>query len=163
MEHILEDWDADRRLLNEYHWQYKMKPHLSKVQKLQEKALRSIVTSIANSTRIKGRPLIDVFPEVEKLMMDNFNPNSPTLIEKYGLFNLQGLNLEEWFAADWEKFSDCVEEHGYTEKAYRETCNYYDTYDNAFEKCAFEGNCELYGVFMDNYPLGSVPSDEGTG
>jgi len=105
LEHIINDWDENRRLLNEYYWSFKMKPHLSQAEKLQEKALRTMVTFIVNGTKIKGKPLNEVFPDVEKLMIENFDQNSPTLIEKYGFFNLQGLNLEEWFAADWEKFS----------------------------------------------------------
>merc|ERR1711997_18954 len=69
---IMNDWTTDRQLVDEYYWTYEMEPHLKKGEKLDEKTIRSIVTYVANSTTIKGRPLIEVYPDIEEYMMHNF-------------------------------------------------------------------------------------------
>lgn len=49
-EHIMEDWQTDSELLNNYYWRYELEPHLEKGQKLDEKTLRSVVTYIVDNT-----------------------------------------------------------------------------------------------------------------
>ena len=58
-----------------------MEPHLKKGAKLDEKTLRSLVTYLASSTKIKGKPLNEVFPDVEEMMMSNYNPDAPSMAE----------------------------------------------------------------------------------
>ena len=108
MEHIERDWQDDTELLNHYYLTYKMEPHLKKGAKLDEKALRTIITFIADSTTVKGRPLNEVFPDIEEMMMSNYNADEPSLWEKMGLFNLQGAEYQEWYAASWPKYENCV-------------------------------------------------------
>jgi len=100
---IMEGWKKDEELVNKYYWEFEMKPHLDKGAKLDEKTLRSLVTYIAESTTIKGKPMIEIFPEVQEAMMSNFDPNGPNIYEKFGMYNLQEIS-EEWFAADWELY-----------------------------------------------------------
>ena len=69
---------------------------------------------------------------------------------------MQGLNLEEWFAADYWEFTACVEEYGADEDAYRNKCDFYDTYDNAFEQCGWDGDCNANDTFFMDYPTGRV-------
>ena len=54
---------------------YEMKPHLQAGSKLDEKALRKVATFIAQGTQVKGRPLLEVFPEAEELMMSRYDPS----------------------------------------------------------------------------------------
>ena len=54
MQHIERDWQNDMALLNHYYFTYKFEPHLKKGAKLDEKAIRTMVTWIANSTQVKG-------------------------------------------------------------------------------------------------------------
>ena len=91
-EHIMSDWRTDQELLERYYWNYELKPHLEAGQKLDEKTLSTIITFIADSTTVAGRPLVKVFPEVEAFMLDKFDPTGPTLGEKFGLYQL---NLSE--------------------------------------------------------------------
>ena len=64
--------------------------------------MRKIVTFIAEGTHVKGRPLIEVFPEVEELMMSRYNASEPSLLEQFGVFQLQ--ETQEWPYADWEAY-----------------------------------------------------------
>ena len=47
--------------------------------------MRSLVTWIAEGTEIKGRPLVEVFPEVEQWMLDHYNPEGRTAIEAWSM------------------------------------------------------------------------------
>ena len=80
-EDIWEDWQRDREIVDRYYWRYEMEPHLESGSKLDEKAMRKIVTFIAEGTQVKGRPLIEVFPEVEELMMSRYNASEPSPLE----------------------------------------------------------------------------------
>jgi len=91
-EHIMSDWATDQELLERYYWNYELQPHLEAGQKLDEKTLSTVITFIADSTTVTGRPLVEVFPEIEAFMLDNFDPRGPTLGEKFGLYQL---NLSE--------------------------------------------------------------------
>jgi len=91
-EHIMSDWASDQELLERYYWNYELQPHLEAGQKLDEKTLSTVITFIADSTTVAGRPLVEVFPEIQELMLDNFDPSGPTLVEKFGLYQL---NLSE--------------------------------------------------------------------
>ena len=86
--HIFEDWMTDNQLINDYYWRYEVAPHLQEGAKLDEKTLRSIVTYIANSTEINGKPLTEAYPGVEEWMMKNYDPEGPTIYEKFCLMNL---------------------------------------------------------------------------
>ena len=48
------------------------------------------MTYIVDSTKIKGRPMREVFPEVEECMLENYDPDAPSLAEKFGMFQLAG-------------------------------------------------------------------------
>ena len=50
MQDIVGQWQRDAELLNHYHATYKMEPHIRKGMKLDEKAIRSMITYMANST-----------------------------------------------------------------------------------------------------------------
>ena len=50
MQDIVGHWQRDAELLNHYHATYKMEPHIRKGMKLDEKAIRSMITYMANST-----------------------------------------------------------------------------------------------------------------
>ena len=63
-EDIWEQWQRDREIVDRYYWRYVMQPHLNAGSKLDERAMREVVTFIASGTTVKGRPLTDVFPEV---------------------------------------------------------------------------------------------------
>lgn len=156
MEHITRDWQNDLELLNHYYMTYKMEPHVRKGMKFDEKALRSMITYLANSTQVKGKPINEVFPGVEEMMMSNYDPNERSLWEKMGMFNLEAAEYEEWYAADWQKYQECVEEHDFANEAAITTCDWLDTYDNAFEDGTVNGNWEKYDAFMLNYPTGRV-------
>ena len=155
MQHIERDWQNDMELLNHYYFTYKFEPHLKKGAKLDEKALRTMVTWLANSTQVKGKPINEVFPDITDMMMENYNPDEPSLWEKMGMFNLQG-EYDEWYAADWELYQACVAEHDFANEAAITTCDWYDTYDNAFEDGTVNGNWDKYDTFMMNYPTGRV-------
>ena len=49
-------------------------PLLKEGEKLDEKTLRTLVTWVAEGTSVRGRPLVEVFPEVESWMLNNYNP-----------------------------------------------------------------------------------------
>ena len=93
MEHITRDWQNDLELLNHYYMTYKMEPHVRKGMKFDEKALRSMITYLANSTQVKGKPINEVFPGVEEMMMSNYDPNERSLWEKMGMFNLEAAEI----------------------------------------------------------------------
>ena len=156
MQDIVGHWQRDAELLNHYHATYKMEPHIRKGMKLDEKAIRSMITYMANSTQVKGRPVNEVFPDIEEMMMSNYDPSAPTLWEKMGMFNLQGAEYEEWYAADWEKFQECVANNDFSNEAAITTCDWHDTYDNAFEDGTVNGNWDKYDAFMEKYPSGKV-------
>ena len=83
---IWEDWQRDREIVDRYYWRYEMEPHLQEGSRLDERTMRRIATFIAEGTQVKGRPLVEVFPEVEELMMSRYNASEPTLLEKFGAF-----------------------------------------------------------------------------
>ena len=45
--------------------------------------MRTLVTWVADGTEIKGRPLVEVFPEVEDWMLENYNPEGRTVMESF--------------------------------------------------------------------------------
>lgn len=89
LERILEDWSTDRELIDRYYMNYELQPHLKEGEKIDEKTLKTVVTYIVDGTQIVGRPMIEVFPEVEDYMLSNFDPEGPSLSDKFGLYNLQ--------------------------------------------------------------------------
>ena len=128
-EDIWENWQRDREIVDRYYWNYVMQPHLDAGSKLDEKAMRSVVTFIAEGTTVKGRPLTQVFPEVEEAMMSNYNADEESLLEKFGMFNLQ---LAENPYADILAYDNCVAACGYDRELASVQCDYLDTYDKAF-------------------------------
>ena len=151
----MEDWKTDEELINKYYWEYEMEPHLEKGAKLDEKVLRSVVEYIANSTTVKGRPMVEVFPGVQEAMMSNFDPNGPNIYEKFGMMNLQEVG-EEWFGADWYAYEACVAEAEFDVEAAKYGCEFYDTYESDFENCVVNYDCTGYDKFMEKYPTGRV-------
>lgn len=45
--------------------------------------MRTLVTWVVDGTEIKGKPLIEVFPEVEEWMLENYNPEGRTVVESF--------------------------------------------------------------------------------
>ena len=45
--------------------------------------MRTLVTWVVDGTEIKGKPLVEVFPEVEEWMLENYNPEGRTVIESF--------------------------------------------------------------------------------
>jgi len=91
-EEIVEEWASDQEVLDSYYWNYELQPHIREGEKLDEKTLSTLVTFIADSTTIAGRPAVDVFPDIQEFMLSNFDANGPTLTEKFGLYSM---NLAE--------------------------------------------------------------------
>ena len=135
-EDIMENWQRDREIVDRYYWNYVMQPHLNAGSKLDERAMREVITFIAEGTTVKGRPLTEVFPEVQDAMMTAYNPDEPSLLEKFGMFNLHG--TEEWPYADYWLYEQCVANANFSNEAARGECNWYDTYDNAFVECVMD-------------------------
>lgn len=79
------DWDTDRKLIDNYYWNFELMPLLAKGEKLDEKTMRTLVTWIVDGTQIKGKPLVEIFPEVEEWMLSNYNPEGITFIEKFNM------------------------------------------------------------------------------
>ena len=50
MSHVLVDWDTDRKLIDNYYWNYELMPLLAKGEKLDEKTVRSFITWIVDGT-----------------------------------------------------------------------------------------------------------------
>jgi hypothetical protein len=71
--------------------------------------MRTFITWIADGTQIKGKPLVEVFPEAEEFMLSNFNPEGTTCIEKFNMEMMPMMLTEEWAGADWFDFYDCAE------------------------------------------------------
>ena len=46
-EDIWEQWQRDREVVDRYYWRYVMQPHLNAGSKLDERAMREVVTFIA--------------------------------------------------------------------------------------------------------------------
>ena len=157
-EDIWENWQRDREIVDRYYWNYVMQPHLNAGSKLDEKAMRSVVTFIAEGTTVKGRPLTEVFPEVEEAMMSNYNADEESLLEKFGMFNLQNGSTAEYFA-----YSDCVNRFGYNQELADVECDYLDTYDRAFRTCIFTGDCAASNEAIENpSTVGRVRDEEQT-
>ena len=140
-EDIWENWQRDREIVDRYYWNYVMQPHLNAGSKLDEKAMRSVVTFIAEGTTVKGRPLTEVFPEVEEAMMSNYNRDEESLLEKFGMFNLN--SAQDWPYADRLQYDNCVATFGYDRELASVECSFYDNYDKAFETCVFTADCAL--------------------
>ena len=66
-------------------------------------------------------------------MMVAYNPDEPSLLEKFGMFNLH--ESTEWPYADYWLYEQCVANANFATEAARGECNWYDTYDRAFEAC----------------------------
>ena len=147
MQHVLIDWDTDRKLIDNYYWNYELMPLLAEGEKLDERTLRTLITWIADGTQIKGKPLTEVFPEVEEYMLSNFNPDGTTCIEKFNMENMP-MVLQEWEGADWFEFYDCAKRNirscmdaDCIEWALQETCDGYDTWEDDFYDCLWNGDC----------------------
>jgi hypothetical protein len=74
--------------------------------------MRTLVTWIADGTQIKGKPLVEVFPEVEEWMLSNFDPEGTTCIEKFNM-EMMPVVLQEWEGADWFDFYQCAKDGVY--------------------------------------------------
>ena len=107
---VLVDWDTDRKLIDNYYWNYELMPLLAKGEKLDEKTVRTFITWIVDGTQIKGKPLVEVFPDAEEFMLANFDPEGITFIEQFNM-NAMPMNLVdgEWAGADWFNFVDCAQ------------------------------------------------------
>ena len=75
MEHVLNDWQTDRTLIDNYYWNYELLPLLNEGAKLDERTIRTVITWLVDGIQIKGMPMKDVFPEVEEYMLANFDPS----------------------------------------------------------------------------------------
>lgn len=73
-------------------------PLLAQGEKLDEKTLRTLITWIVDGTQIKGKPLVEIFPEAEEWMLSNFDPNGTTTIEKFNMEHMP-MVLQEWQGA----------------------------------------------------------------
>ena len=155
---IWADWQRDREVVDRYYWRYEMEPHLQEGSRLDERTMRRIATFIAEGTQVKGRPLVEVFPEVEELMMSRYNASEPTLLEKFGAFQLLQ-ETEEWPFADWYEYQECVISYEGSVEAARTSCDWLDTYDNAFESCVADYDCTKYDAFMLRHPTGRVEEE----
>lgn len=60
-----------------------MAPLLDEGAELDEQAMRTFITWVVDGTTIKGEPMIEVFPEVEEYMLDNYDPSAVTLTQKF--------------------------------------------------------------------------------
>ena len=132
----MENWQRDREIVDRYYWRYVMQPHLNAGSKLDERAMRQVITFIAEGTTVKGRPVTEVFPEVEEAMMSRYNPDEPSVLEKFGMFNLH--ESDEWPYADWWLYETCVAEANFSTEAARGECSWYDTYNNDFANCIID-------------------------
>jgi len=88
------DWMTDRELVDQYYWNYELLPLLEEGQRLDERTMRTLITWIVDGTQVRGKPLKDVFPEVEAWMLDNYNANGLNLQEKFNM-NAMPLSLQE--------------------------------------------------------------------
>jgi len=113
MAKVMEDWQTDRTVIDNYYWNRKFMPLLEEGADLDEKTLRTIVTWIADGTQVKGKPIAEVFPEIKEFMLDNYNPEGETIVEVFGMDRMpMVLQDEEWEGADWFTYYDCVKEFG---------------------------------------------------
>ena len=80
---VLTRWKAARDEVDQYYWNEELLPVLAEGERLDERTMRTLVTWIADGTEIKGKPLVEVFPEVEEWMLDNYNPEGRTVIETF--------------------------------------------------------------------------------
>jgi len=103
-EHVFEQWMVDRNLIDEYYWNYELLPLLNESAKLDDKTMRTIVTWLADGTQIKGKPVADVYPGVKDYMLENYDPNAPTLEEMFGLNTMPMVlaTRELTSISDWE-------------------------------------------------------------
>ena len=44
------------------------------MEELNKQTLATMITWVVDGTKVKGKPLIEVFPGVEDYMLSNFNP-----------------------------------------------------------------------------------------
>ena len=77
----MENWQRDREIVDRYYWRYVMQPHLRAGSKLNERSMREVATFIAEGTTVKGRPLLEVFPELEELTMSEYDEDAESLLE----------------------------------------------------------------------------------
>jgi len=80
---VLTRWKQARDEVDQYYWNEELLPVLAEGERLDERTMRTLVTWIADGTEIKGRPLVEVFPDVEEWMLDNYNPEGRTVIETF--------------------------------------------------------------------------------
>jgi len=88
------DWQTDRELVDTYYWNYELLPLLEEGQRLDERTLRTLITWIVDGTQVRGKPLKDVFPEVEAWMLENYDATALNLQDKFNM-NAMPLNLQE--------------------------------------------------------------------
>ena len=160
---VLGDWQHDRKVVDEYWWDKKFLPLLGEKEKLDEKTLRSIVSWIADGTKVKGKPIAEVFPEIKEWMLDNYDPSGETIVECFKMDQMPMLLQDtEWEGADWFDFYDCMKENAHhcdtdacIEDAANNTCWGYDTWNQDFAECflSLGSDCEGLGVFAANQYL----------
>jgi hypothetical protein len=163
MMRVLQDWQHDRKVVDEYWWDKKFLPLLGEKEKLDEKTLRSIVSWIADGTQVKGKPIAEVFPEIKEWMLENYNPDGETIVEAFRMDQAPMLLQDtEWEGADWFTYYDCLKENAHhcdTDEcivdAANNICWGYDTWNQDFSKCflSLGTDCEGLGVFAANQYL----------
>ena len=104
---ILTRWQAARDEVDQHYWNEELLPVLADGERLDERTMRTLVTWVAEGTQIKGRPLVEVFPEVEEWMLENYNPDGRTLIETFRMESMP-MNLSKDSSdggSDWWPFN----------------------------------------------------------
>ena len=82
---ILTRWGQARDEVDRRFWDAEFLPLLAEGERLDERAMRTVVTWVAEGTEIKGKPLVEVFPEVEEWMLDNYQPEALTVVERFSM------------------------------------------------------------------------------
>jgi len=147
MMRMFTEWGQAKQTIDNYYWTHEFQPQLEEWAGLDEQTLRTIITWVADGTKVKGTPLVEVFPGVEEYMLTNFNAQGLNLQDKFGL-NGSPLVLQEseWIYADWWTYVGCVQESAYACQWDSEpytcvydvasaTCNGFDTWDSDFSEC----------------------------
>ena len=111
MMRMFTEWGQAKQTIDNYYWTHEFQPQLEEWAGLDEQTLRTIITWVADGTKVKGTPLVEVFPSVEEYMLTNFNAQGLNLQDKFGL-NGSPLVLQgsEWEDADWWTYVGCVQE-----------------------------------------------------
>ena len=85
MMRMFTEWGQAKQTIDNYYWTWEFQPQLEEWAALDEQTLRTIITWIVDGTKVKGTPLVEVFPGVEDYMLNNFNAQGLNLQDKFGL------------------------------------------------------------------------------